>query len=32
MMPAPMRAHAFLGTIPKKEVDFSTSLIMGERT
>ena len=32
MMTVSMRAHAFLGTIPKKEVDFSTSLIMGERT
>ena len=32
MMRVSMRAHAFLGTIPKEEVDFSTSLIMGERT
>ena len=32
MMAVSMRAQAFLGTIPKEEVDFSTSLIMGERT
>jgi hypothetical protein len=32
MMTVSMRAHAFLGTIPKEEVDFSTSRIMGERT
>jgi len=32
MMTISMRSHAFLGTIPKEEVDFSTSLIMGERT
>ena len=32
MMAVSMRAHAFLGTIPKEEVDFSTPLIMGERT
>ncbi len=32
MMSVSTRAHAFLETIPKKEVDFATSLIMGERT
>ncbi len=32
MMAVSMRAHAFLGTIPKEEVDFCTSLIMGEQT
>jgi hypothetical protein len=31
MMTVFMRAHAFLGTIPKEEVDLSTSLIMGGR-
>ena len=32
MMTVSMRSHAFLGTIPKEKVDFSTSLIMEERT
>ena len=32
MMTVSTKAHAFMGTIPKEEVDFATSLIMGERT
>ena len=32
MMTVSTRAHAFLGTIPKEEVDFATSLIMWGRT
>ena len=32
MMTVSTRAHAFLETIPKEEVDFATSLTMGERT
>jgi hypothetical protein len=26
------RAHAFLDTIPQTEIDFTTFLVMGERT
>jgi len=32
MLAASTRAHAFLDTIPQVEIDFTTSLIMGERT
>ncbi len=31
-MPVSTRAHAFIETIPKEEVDFATSGIMEERT